>query len=99
MNARLRLLFVSFFVALGPSITPLAAADAEWPQFRGPLALGTADNVDLPDTWSATDNVLWKHEIAGRGWSSPIVWRYVSYDCTKPAGVSPFAIVPPTSGP
>ncbi|MBI2826408.1 MAG: PQQ-binding-like beta-propeller repeat protein [Planctomycetia bacterium] len=50
-------------------------ADENWPQFRGPLALGVADNPNLPDTWSATENVLWKREVPGRGWSSPIVWR------------------------
>jgi outer membrane protein assembly factor BamB len=50
------------------------AAEDQWPQFRGPAALGVADNPDLPDTWSATENVAWKHDIPGRGWSSPIVW-------------------------
>ena len=74
MNSCFRSLIVSLVVA-GPATQALQAADVEWPQFRGPLALGTADNPDLPDTWSATDNVLWKHDIAGRGWSSPIVWR------------------------
>jgi hypothetical protein len=28
----------------------------------------------LPDTWSATENVEWKTEVAGRSWSSPVVW-------------------------
>jgi hypothetical protein len=28
----------------------------------------------LPERWSATDNVAWKTDIPGRGWSSPIVW-------------------------
>ncbi|HEY4309982.1 MAG TPA: PQQ-binding-like beta-propeller repeat protein [Pirellulales bacterium] len=50
------------------------AADTQWPQFRGPAALGTADNPDLPDTWSSTDNIAWKQDTPGRGWSSPIVW-------------------------
>jgi outer membrane protein assembly factor BamB len=36
--------------------------------------LGVADNPNLPDTWSATENVAWKTDIKGRGWSSPIVW-------------------------
>ena len=44
--------------------------------FAGPAALGIADNPDLPDTWSATENVAWKHDIPGRGWSSPIVWGH-----------------------
>lgn len=51
------------------------AAESNWPQFRGPLALGVADNPNLPDTWSETENILWKRDIPGRGWSSPIVWK------------------------
>jgi outer membrane protein assembly factor BamB len=50
------------------------AIDNNWPQFRGPLSLGTSDNPQLPDTWSDTENIAWKTDIAGRGWSSPIVW-------------------------
>jgi outer membrane protein assembly factor BamB len=42
--------------------------------FRGPQGTGVAEGKDLPDTWSATDNIAWKAEIPGRGWSSPIVW-------------------------
>ncbi len=51
-----------------------AAEDNNWPHFRGPAALGVSENTNLPDKWSATENVLWKRDIAGRGWSSPIVW-------------------------
>jgi outer membrane protein assembly factor BamB len=50
------------------------AAD-NWPQWRGADGSGVADGEDLPDTWSATENVLWKRDISGRGWSSPIVWQ------------------------
>ena len=48
--------------------------DDNWPQFRGPHATGVGDGDQLPDRWSAIDNVEWKIEIPGRGWSSPIVW-------------------------
>lgn len=50
-----------------------ARGDSDWPQFRGPGARGIADGQGLPATWSATENVAWKVDIAGRGWSSPIV--------------------------
>jgi len=50
-----------------------AAVDG-WPQFRGPESLGVVENANLPDTWSATENVAWKTEIPGTGWSSPVVW-------------------------
>ncbi len=52
-----------------------AQADDHWPQFRGPLSLGVAEDPNLPDTWSQTENVAWKTAIPGSGWSSPIVWE------------------------
>ena len=60
--------FVVLTLAVG-----LNAAD-NWPQFRGSGALGVSENVNLPDKWSTTENVLWKRDIDGRGWSSPVVW-------------------------
>jgi hypothetical protein len=51
----------------------VGAAD-HWPQFRGPNATGVVQNTNLPDKWSAEDNVAWKQEIPGRGWSSPVIW-------------------------
>jgi outer membrane protein assembly factor BamB len=49
-------------------------ADDRWPQFRGAQSLGVADDAGLPDSWSTTENVAWKVDIAGDGWSSPVVW-------------------------
>src|SRR5262245_25168631 len=51
-----------------------ASPVTNWPQFRGADALGVADNSNLPDRWSTNENVAWKIEMPGRGWSSPIVW-------------------------
>ncbi len=51
----------------------MIAAD-NWPQFRGPGARGISDERDLPEVWSKSENVAWVTKIAGRGWSSPIVW-------------------------
>jgi outer membrane protein assembly factor BamB len=48
-------------------------ADSVWPQFRGADARGVVQSEDLPATWSATENIEWKTDVAGRGWSSPIV--------------------------
>lgn len=49
-------------------------AVTNWPQFRGADSRGVSTNANLPDHWSATENVEWKADIPGRGWSSPIVW-------------------------
>jgi outer membrane protein assembly factor BamB len=55
---------------------PLTATQApQWPQFRGPGATGVGADLRLPDTWSATENIVWKAAIPGVGWSSPIVWN------------------------
>jgi putative pyrroloquinoline-quinone binding quinoprotein/putative pyrroloquinoline-quinone-binding quinoprotein len=54
--------------------TTLASSSDQWPQFRGPQSTGVADDPNLPDTWSSTRNVVWKTEIPGSGWSSPVVW-------------------------
>src|SRR5262245_56232476 len=50
------------------------SAETNWPQFRGPGARGIATGDGLPDRWTATENVAWKTDLPGRGWSSPIVW-------------------------
>lgn len=46
-----------------------------WPQFRGPGHQGLSTEADAPLKWSATENIAWKIEIPGQGWSSPIVWN------------------------
>ena len=52
-----------------------AAGNDNWPQFRGPtMNAAVADNPNLPEQWSETENVEWVSEIPGLGWSSPVVW-------------------------
>ena len=45
-----------------------------WPRWRGPSGQGLAAGSGYPDTWSSTQNVLWKTPVPGSGNSSPIVW-------------------------
>lgn len=56
-------------------IVPLALAADSWPGYRGPSADGRSDAKSLATTWSEKENVRWKTEIHGRGWSSPVVFR------------------------
>ena len=53
----------------------LAHSNAEdWPQWRGPDGQGHAAKGAAPPTeWSETENVVWKTELPGRGWSSPVI--------------------------
>src|SRR5688500_9442887 len=46
-----------------------------WPQFRGPDGQGHTSAVGLPTKWSDTENVAWKEDVPGEGWSSPVVWE------------------------
>ena len=68
-----RLAVLCFAITLfGASLSAQDAA--HWPQFRGPGARGVVETAVIPETWSATENVEWKRDLPGRGWSSPIVW-------------------------
>lgn len=56
--------------------TNLYANNNQWAQFRGTGSTGVAaDDPRLPDKWSQTENVVWKTDIPGVGWSSPVVWN------------------------
>jgi outer membrane protein assembly factor BamB len=45
-----------------------------WPQFRGTQGGLAPDHPSLPASWSPTQNVVWKLDVPGRSWSSPVVW-------------------------
>lgn len=54
--------------------TPALAETKNWPQFRGPHVDGLGEGATLPDTWSPSENVVWKADLPGWGWSSPVIW-------------------------
>ena len=63
-------------VTVGLTLLALTSLSAEqWPQFRGSNGAVADDHATLPDTWSETENVVWKTDIPGLSWSSPIVWE------------------------
>jgi outer membrane protein assembly factor BamB len=45
-----------------------------WPQWRGPLANGTAPRGQPPVKWDDKTNIKWKTPLPGLGTSTPIVW-------------------------
>ena len=47
----------------------------EWTQFRGPTGDGISTATHVPVNWTATEHVVWKQEIPGSGWSSPVLSR------------------------
>ena len=52
----------------------VVAADDHWPRFRGADGGVAADHPLLPDVWGPSQNIIWKVDVPGRSWSSPIVW-------------------------
>jgi outer membrane protein assembly factor BamB len=50
-----------------------ANAQADWPQFRGSDGQGVAKNANPPVKWSDKEKTKWSVDIAGKGWSSPVV--------------------------
>ncbi|HEU4595992.1 MAG TPA: PQQ-binding-like beta-propeller repeat protein [Pyrinomonadaceae bacterium] len=45
-----------------------------WPQWRGPGLNGVSEERNLPERWSAAENVAWKLALPGLSGSTPIVW-------------------------
>ena len=58
-------------VAFGIAV---ASADDEWPRFRGSNGGVAADHPSLPDQWGPAQNIVWKIDVPGRSWSSPVIW-------------------------
>ncbi|MCA1636568.1 MAG: PQQ-like beta-propeller repeat protein, partial [Acidobacteria bacterium] len=50
------------------------ALAGNWPQWRGPALNGVSDERNLPERWSASENVAWKLALPGLSGSTPIVW-------------------------
>jgi len=51
-----------------------APAGENWPQWRGPTLNGACDAKDLPETWSETENIVWKAPLPAWAGSSPVIW-------------------------
>ncbi|MEM9657210.1 MAG: PQQ-binding-like beta-propeller repeat protein [Planctomycetota bacterium] len=83
-----------YFVASGCRIWPIAsllsalllrpaAAEDNWPQWRGPTGDGVGATCDYPAEFSPNKNVMWRASLPGRGSSTPAVWGdriYVTCD-------------------
>ncbi len=84
----MRLILLSFAIAITSLSSTLTIADErlianvasidvsarDWPWWRGPTRDGVAAEGQKPPTrWSATESVLWKTPVPGRGHASPIV--------------------------
>ncbi len=68
-----KLLKLFFLLAIFNFNTVVQAQN--WPCWRGPNGDGTSQETNLPVEWDAVKNVIWKSEVPGVGYSSPIVWE------------------------
>ncbi|MCA9744589.1 PQQ-binding-like beta-propeller repeat protein [candidate division KSB1 bacterium] len=72
----------AIFAAAAVTILCVANANAQtdegvhWPMFRGPQALGIAEDGATPTKWDVEsgENVKWKTAIPGLGHASPVIW-------------------------
>lgn len=65
--------FAAERTAADTSARDAAVVELPWPDFRGPLRNGHASAGDPPVSWSPTENIRFRTEIPGIGWSSPVV--------------------------
>ncbi len=69
---------VSRFLTLFSVLTVLSLTtvgfSGDWSEFRGPGQQGHSDEKNLPLKWSETENIAWKAELPGLGWSSPSIY-------------------------
>ena len=56
------------------SILPADGAEDQWPAFRGPTGQSIVFDERMPRQWSATEGILWRTPLPGRGNSSPVIW-------------------------
>ena len=64
---QIRLLAAAILLVAG------SAESADWTEFRGPNGQGHAKATELPVSWSESENIAWKVDLPGAGWSSPVV--------------------------
>lgn len=58
---------------MGSGDVPFATATDAWPEFRGPGGDGIAVDQTPPVEFGEDKNLVWKTEIPGKAWSSPVI--------------------------
>ncbi len=68
-------LLISQLVSLVVACQFTAHARSEnWCQFRGSAENGVAADAKLPIEWGPKNQIAWKVNLPGDGWSQPVVW-------------------------
>ena len=56
----------------------MEAFAVDWPQWRGPDNNGSITSGNYPVKWDP-EKVLWKIDVPGKGFSTPVVWDKIIY--------------------
>jgi len=73
-NFRIKYLVSIFAMIVLLNQTIALAQESNWTHFRGNILNAISDDALVPVVWSDTTNIVWKTEIFGKGWSSPVVY-------------------------
>lgn len=69
---------IFFFFQLGLFLAyitqPVTSQQINWTHFRGTDLNGISEDQTAPISWNDTTNIVWKTNIQGSGWSSPVVF-------------------------
>lgn len=65
-----QLLILAFFLFV---FFACGSNQENWTHYRGSNTNGHSESETAPVIWSETENIVWKTEIEGRAWSSPVV--------------------------
>ena len=94
--------FASTAFALFALTLTSSLAASNWPNWRGPNGDGTApDTKNLPEKWTASENVKWKIEMPAWSGSTPMVWGdkvFLNTPSKEDASAPAPAPTPPSGG-
>jgi outer membrane protein assembly factor BamB len=71
---RIPILAVLFLALLACGESSSRQNVRNWTHFRGSNLDGKSEGSGFPVRWTGSENVAWRAEIPGRGWSSPVVF-------------------------
>lgn len=66
--------FYLLALTLSLGLQPLKSQQINWTHFRGSNLNGISDEQNVPINWNDSTNIIWKTDIPGKGWSSPVVF-------------------------
>jgi len=69
----MKIFWAMFFTVFTVGAFGVVCLGADWPSWRGTTGDGICTETNVPVKWSATENIVWKTAIPGKGHSSPVV--------------------------